>query len=393
MKILSTDEVSTPARSIVKIIQAGLASLDLTKSQHDKAVREYRRIAVHLSEAEWFCLRYYPDIYPQGSMALGTCVRPWEREEFDLDMIVAVDLVGEADFQELLADLKKAMEGFDGPQGMELLPSCLRLNYPGEFHLDLVPAYKDMKPGNLDAVRVASKERLDGTPSDPKSFEDFFNEKKELVLSLESFSANSADTIFNKQATVDPPPKRVTEKEKTILQTVIQLLKRHCLLYFRDRKDRPSSAIITALCSETYIGHQDLYEATGFALKTIGAAVRPVEPRVPNPRYSNEDFADRWATSPPDRESAFFEWLGAAQSDFEALHDFKIKSAPEKLEPWIGKSATQKGIRSFTKDEISSPRLAGALGFSGAAGIVTVGASGVAPAQATSFCGNEGNNE
>ena len=60
--------------------------LDLTKKQHSKARKEYLDVAKWLS-GSYHSLMAALDVYPQGSTALGTAVRPLGRDEFDVDLI------------------------------------------------------------------------------------------------------------------------------------------------------------------------------------------------------------------------------------------------------------------------------------------------------------------
>ncbi|MFD0892454.1 nucleotidyltransferase [Luteolibacter ambystomatis] len=374
---------------IEELLRAGIASLDLTDAQYQKAVREYHAIAKHLDENQDFCERHSPDIYPQGSMDLGTCVRPLHRTEFDLDIVVVMNGAQYMTLEETMDDLEKALNGFaKNPTTISRLDRCFRINYPGDFHIDLLPVRPNPTPQNLTAIQLPDCKSLLWRPSDPKSYKIYFELAKARVLpTSRSFEA----VINSKNASIAPAPKQTTQQNKSILQFAVQLLKRHRDLFFEDRNDATSSAIITTLSSQAYIGHQNIEDAVLEILFTMDSFVRPVAPRVPNPRYLVEDYADRWPHVPPSREIAFGEWLKQARIDFGRISDLKLKTASNSLQPILGKEAAEAALRTFDQMGISGLRAAGNLGSdrkTGFLGVVAASAS-VLPVGGTSFFGDK----
>ncbi len=369
-----------------QILQSGIRSLDLTESQHTKAVSEYKAIGNHLSKLTWFCDKYSPDIFPQGSMDLGTCVRPIGQNEFDLDVVVLMTCTSITTLLTLMDDLERALKSYVGKHTkIKRMDRCFRLDYPGDFHLDLVPACPDPSSTNPTAILLPNRGSKIGTPTDPRAFKELFEEakKREIIF----LSANEKIANMSK-ATVAPAPQRTTHKNKKNLQFVIQIFKRHRDVYFDKRDDAPSSAIIAALATASYLGHQDLYEAVDHALNTMKNFVRPTRPRVPNERYWQEDFADRWGILPPDREAAFDEWYAQAKEDFDKLSQFKIASARETLRPVLGQDTITAALSSFDNDGISALRKNKTLGIIPVLGSLTSTAMGAPAAKGTSFYGN-----
>ena len=66
--------------------------MQLTNSQYQDAERSYRAVGEWLSAPGSQLRAYDPDIIPQGSMALGTTVKPRQREEFDVDLICRLNI-------------------------------------------------------------------------------------------------------------------------------------------------------------------------------------------------------------------------------------------------------------------------------------------------------------
>jgi hypothetical protein len=107
------------------------------------------------------------------------------------------------------------------------------------------------------------------------------------------------------------------------LQRSVQLLKRHRDVMFQGSPDgKPVSIIITTLAARAYQGEDDIDAALSRILSGMGGLVAQTSPRVPNPVYPGEDFADKWAD--PARghlrlEANFWSWLEQAKSDFAVL--------------------------------------------------------------------------
>lgn len=81
----------SPAVNPLSIIDRIIADLELTPTRYENAVKSYQAVADVLKELHptWEIA-----IYPQGSMRLGTTVRPIQGERFDLDMICWIGLSG-----------------------------------------------------------------------------------------------------------------------------------------------------------------------------------------------------------------------------------------------------------------------------------------------------------
>jgi len=68
------------------------SKLQITPAQHQIAQDRYETIGSWLAAEESLLARFGPVIYPQGSLRIGTTVRPRTGEEFDLDLVCEVQL-------------------------------------------------------------------------------------------------------------------------------------------------------------------------------------------------------------------------------------------------------------------------------------------------------------
>ncbi|KAB7886775.1 hypothetical protein, partial [Poseidonibacter ostreae] len=81
---MSKPHTNTLPMKIVKELTKGL---DISDSMYNDAETKYFAVAKYLGESSNPLLRD-AIIYPQGSMKLGTVVKPHKKEEFDLDLVI-----------------------------------------------------------------------------------------------------------------------------------------------------------------------------------------------------------------------------------------------------------------------------------------------------------------
>ncbi|MBK7784808.1 MAG: hypothetical protein IPJ57_09985 [Gemmatimonadetes bacterium] len=122
-------------------------------------------------------------------------------------------------------------------------------------------------------------------------------------------------------------------------------------MMFRDNPDsKPVSIIITTLAGRAYQGEADLESALRRILSTMGNLVNQGAPRVPNPVYPGEDFADKWsdpARKHLDLERHFWQWLEQAKADFNILTspkgpDLLLESAKRSVGVLLSREALTK---------------------------------------------------
>lgn len=123
-------------------------SLDLTEEQYLFAKGKYQALGNFLNEPGSLLSKYNPQVLLQGSIKLGTCIRPViEDDEFDVDMTCKLHSTYPAKQLDLktliynrLCEDHKYEEKLDKEK-----QRCWRLKYPEryKFHLDLVPALQD----------------------------------------------------------------------------------------------------------------------------------------------------------------------------------------------------------------------------------------------------------
>jgi hypothetical protein len=196
--------------------------LQLTPARYDLAVARYGTLN-RLLESGGSPFRYFhPEIYPQGSMALGTTVRPIEAPH-DLDFVL--QLSRDHDGIDPMAVIK-ALYGFLRQHGTygpmtSLKNRCVRIEYADEFYMDVLPACRNDALG-VGCIKVPDRAVIGWADSNPLGYVEWFKRKSRLLF---------VERLLEKAAPV-PPQQAVGEKET--LQLVVQLVKRWRDLYYAD---------------------------------------------------------------------------------------------------------------------------------------------------------------
>lgn len=291
MLLVEPDRQTMLPSSRVEWLDRHLARLcvrsELTPTQYRNAEEKYKAVGGWLAAPGSSLAVYAPEVYPQGSMLLGTTVRPDGRSEYDLDLVcqlhycahqsplIIYDWVhGRIIFNETYREM------------LEKLKRCLRLNYAGDFHLDILPACPNDQIGN-GSIIVPDRKLLCWMHSNPKGFAAWFFERCRLRDQLAKQMLRDS---------VEPLPSAIPSEYKFPLQRIVQLMKRHRDIFFHGGRDIARSVILTTLAGSFYQGQRSLSLALDSVLDGIHEALEacPAVPRIPNPVHPGENFADTW---------------------------------------------------------------------------------------------------
>jgi hypothetical protein len=104
---------------------------------------------------------------------------------------------------------------------------------------------------------------------------------------------------MDKAASIQPIPTLEAAEEKTVLQLVVQLLKRWRDVHYADSTFPPISIVLTTLAADIYRGEPLLSQALLLVLEQIVERLNAVQAigqrlKVPNPVHRQEDFSERW---------------------------------------------------------------------------------------------------
>ena len=269
--------------------------LQLAPYRYDLAVDRYNALNKVLESGDSPFRSLGPNIYPQGSMKLGTTVKPLGGEPHDLDLVLQLSLDHDhVDPMRLIQKLYGFLEqhGTYGPM-TSLKNRCVRIEYADDFYLDLLPACRNSVRGGT-CIKVPDRALQGWTDSNPLGYAKWFKEKSVLTF---------VRTVLDSAAPV-PPQQAVSEKSR--LQLVVQLSKRWRDLYYSDMDPdlTPISIVLTTLAADFYRGELSVSEALMSVLNGIVGAIeasrRAYEKhlRVLNPSNTAEDLSERWDSNP-----------------------------------------------------------------------------------------------
>jgi hypothetical protein len=357
----------TPQQIRIELLKSALESISIPAGVYRKAMERYRAVTAFLDDPATQVGQWRPEMYVQGSIALGTANKPPGRDDFDFDVTVELHL------PDFLAPMtardaveRRLREDANYARMLNTEKNrCLRLDYAKDeqFHIDLVIGRTATWINNTGTgIQVTDRQLLEWVWSDPLGFIAWFEARKNQVRRATYQFEADRRTMINTSA--DPAPEQPDLHEKFPLQWVIQIMKRHRdLMFVRDAADdAPISVILTTLAAKAYQGEATIESAlagiTGRLLQQFddGQAWTVLNPVIPK-----ENFADKWVAK-PNRRDAFFRWYKRFRADVQIfLEATKISSIAESLDPIVGERAKTRAFRAHS-DVLDEMQRSGGLG-------------------------------
>ncbi|MCK9220678.1 MAG: nucleotidyltransferase [Bacteroidales bacterium] len=264
--------------------------IQLDSTRYERMKTSYEAVKNWIEGDELFFHPYRYDVYPHGSVRILTTVKPIGKDEFDLDIVIHLKSTTPHTPQRIYAELKRRIGENEKYRGMmELKNRCIRLNYAGDFHMDILPGIQESEY-DQNRIKVPDRELGNWVSSNPRGYAEwFFGQANMVKVSLleKAFSAEKLpiDNFKNKKP----------------LQRAVQLIKRYRDIYFiKDDTYKTSSIILTTIAGVFYSGEESIFETIDKIITTIRAKVNEpiVRLKIVNPVNPNEDFTDKWDTEP-----------------------------------------------------------------------------------------------
>lgn len=288
--------------------EAIAAELDLTDTEERTIESSYQAVGSFLAASD-LLIPFEPRVFPQGSMRLGTVVKPLAKDDYDIDLVCELTNADELSPSSVKKVVGRALQnGRYADQLEDEHGRCWTLSYSANppYHLDILPGV------GIENQRIRATRKLaDGSYSwlytNPKGFASWF-----LKLCQRTRLAEDSRSV---------EPVRVGIR-KSPLQRAVQLIKRHRDVYFENNPDLgPASVIITALSGLCFSGE-----------KTIESILRsgPIQwaskivknngkYHIRIPSLPDDDYADKWNGEDPDAPRRFFEWHRKLLLDLDRL--------------------------------------------------------------------------
>ena len=364
-----------------KIARMGLLheifqSLDLTETQLNTARDRYEAVGIWLASDDDPVLKL-ASIYPQGSVALGTATRPIRGNEFDVDLVCfLLGLTTATDPASVKALIGRRLRQETRYAAMlEEKPRCWRLNYSGQFHLDIAPSIANPRCANGGEL-VPDKKLRQWKATNPRGYRRKFEQYASLMPSI-SFGFAEARA----RAGIEPFPNDTGAKR--LLPFAVQMCKRYRDIYFLDRDPAlaPVSVILTTLiawsyarCAQSASYPSELDFVIDVVRRMPEFIVRENRDRaiyysIPNETTEGENFAEKW-NQDSRLAASFFEWHQGLALMLGAFNEARgVDKVGKVLSVAFGESAVGTALARWT-NSVTTARTGAALSVVPGVGLV-----------------------
>lgn len=380
-----------------KIILALGESLDITETQYNALVQSYGAVGKYLQNDPELSA-YDPLVSPQGSLRLGTIIQPInEGDDMDVDLVFRLNDKDPKWTPKTLKD-KVGARLKNSPRYSEMLDAegkrCWTLLYRQDsenlkehYHMDILPsvASKDYETqmrrllteafdiNNLDrvSIRITDKEREGYTFQ--TNIQDWLKSNPDGYAIW--FADRCREKISTKQLlTEEIIPIEKYNPNKTPLQRIVQILKRHRDIMFNNDKKKPISIIITTLAAQAYQGESNVLEGLVNVANRMRNFITQDEDgndKVANPLNKDENYAEKWIDD-TERRKNFYDWLDSVKRDLDAILSSKGPAIWNNMNKPFGRLIVESANKRYTEGKkagfkSSNAKIAstGVLGASG----------------------------
>lgn len=390
----------TPAQraEFEKVISSLGQSLDITKTQYDALVTSYEAVGEYLQNDPELS-QYNPIVTPQGSLRLGTIIQPINPDDdMDVDLVYRLSEKNPEWTQKTIKDkvgnrLKSSaryepmLKKKEGSRCWTLIYRQDSDNLREHYHMDILPAVAShdyevqmrqvlseaftVDNANRLSIRITDKDRSD-YPYQTDSSQWLKSNPDGYAL---WFASRCKENINKRQLlTEDIVPLKKYNPDKTPLQRIVQILKRHRDIKFGKDKDKPISIIITTLAAKAYKGENDILEGLVNVVIDMHNHIDwddAGNANVSNPLNPEENFAEKWKDA-PEKKTKFEEWLAQVKADLASILDSKGTMLWENLGKTFGRSISESAnklyttrTKSFLESEAAKISATGILGTLG----------------------------
>lgn len=384
-------------KELNNLFQQIAEGLDITETQFNNLVRSYNAVGKYLEEDDSF-KAYRPVVTPQGSLRLGTIIQPIT-EDGDIDVDLVYRLNGKSpiwtqkDIKQLVGKRLKENGTYSGMLDKEEGRRCWTLLYRQDsdnakerYHMDILPSVSDSEfnrryesirirefsPQTIDQIAIRITDNQDPDYGRSTDITEWLKSNPDgYALWFAHRCKSMTEKRENLFEAVMPIGKYV--KEKTILQRIVQILKRHRDIMFKDDEDKPISIIITTLAAKAYNGESSLLEGLYNVVGSMESHIKRNpngEFVISNPVNPEENFADKWPKHPKRREN-FFKWLRQVKSDMDNIINARGLQLRENVGSAFGEDFSKKMFNSMADQHKQSAINAGIkVGTTGVLGSV-----------------------
>lgn len=300
-----------------------IETIKLSDCLFEKIKNRYESIGEWLKREDSKIKKYNPIIYPQGSVRVGTIIKPLSNGCYDVDLVCQLDAFKEdlepKELKKIVGEeLKLYVEKNNFKKHIKESKKCWTIEYSDEveFHVDILPAINKNKDDSTN-ILITNNENIKEIyeDSNPKGFSEWLK-----GIEKESFDIEKEKI------------KRIRKIEKieeynilTPLKKIIMLLKRHRDVFFEleNNKFKTASIIINILCAKCY--NSNLKNIEELLKNTIHNMEENIEKKdniltLKSPA-SEENFLDKW-NKDENYKKCFDLWIKKLKEDIVEMKYF-----------------------------------------------------------------------
>ncbi len=337
--------------------------LQLDKTRLERMESAYEAIYKLFENDKGFFSNLEVELYSQGSKRIGTTVKPINNDDFDLDTILHIyDLNTNYTPEFIYNELLRVIENNEYYKNIrEKKSRCVRLNYKGDFHMDILPACMWLI-SDREKIAIPEKSRKSWSSGNPKGFANWF---LDIANSLsKSILQSYSRALIESKVETEPLPEELYIK--TPLQRAVQLIKRYRDIYYVNRSNPVSSIVLTTLIARFYMGEESIFDTidnvTFKIQKSYNEATNALQRfKVLNPVDSQEDFTDSWTNSD---YISFSEFINDFYRRWQKLKESFDTSKEEYINLFgegVYKKSLQEQIRAFSNSSKNPISIASGL--------------------------------
>lgn len=352
--------------------------LNISETMEKRAVSGYKNVGAWLDSDDFDTQTV---VYPQGSFALGTVIKPLsgddEDHEYDIDLVCYMPEMENNTAEEVKTSVGERLQEHKAHADKldDEGKRCWTLHYAG-FHMDILPSTAAQEneggPYPEDALRITEKSP-EGTysfrSSNPRGYKKWFEGRMGHTLNEERSRVAGKITCSVEDVHL--------YQTRTTLQRVVQILKHHRDVMFEGNSEiAPISIILTTLAAKAYDQSEGVFDALCHILVHMHEYVENRNGiwHIDNPVAPGENFADKWELEPA-KAQAFFRWLEAARSNLatDLIATDGIDELATAMEKSLGSVYPKRAIGKYGT-YLNKKRKANGL-FSTAGGLSTMASS------------------
>lgn len=354
--------------------------LQLDKTRFERMKQHYEAVKKWIEDDEKFFKPFKYDVYPHGSVRILTTVKPFGSDEFDLDIVLHLKAqYGNHTPEKVYTELKRRLGENATYKGMlEPKKRCIRLNYSGDFHMDILPGIQENE-WSEDMIRVPDRELGTWVSSNPRGYAKWFIDRANSVR----------ESILEKALRAEKLPVDDFQNKKP-LQRAVQLIKRYRDMYFQKNYPdyRTSSIVLTTIAGQFHNGEDSIFNTVDGIINRIRnyTSYNLGRIKVLNPVNDKEDFTDKWDEE-PEYYVAFKAFCDHLHMEWQALKKEQgILSEGRILKGLFGDDVF---ARAQTKQTaiVESYRSQNKLGVNKTSGVLSSSGAGTAAIKSNTFYG------